>query len=164
MISEGDKAPDIDVTASDGSRVNLAAPGAPQEVQVRNSCGTRVGRRLGGRCSGWVVHRRLAHPGLPTQRAGNGKFGNTQMVGNLLDRYPLHGACPKAHPLVIFIFVRLRLLRCQRELLYTARFCGFLTPSGVPRHPEFALKFRALSGSSFESYSQNTKQITKIMG
>lgn len=29
MINEGDKAPNIDVTASDGSLVNLAAPGAP---------------------------------------------------------------------------------------------------------------------------------------
>jgi thioredoxin-dependent peroxiredoxin len=29
MISEGDKAPAITVTASDGSRVNLAAPGQP---------------------------------------------------------------------------------------------------------------------------------------
>ena len=29
MIGEGDKAPAIDVTASDGSTVNLAAPGAP---------------------------------------------------------------------------------------------------------------------------------------
>lgn len=29
MICEGDKAPAIDVTASDGSTVNLAAPGAP---------------------------------------------------------------------------------------------------------------------------------------
>ena len=29
MIGEGDKAPGIDVTASDGSTVNLAAPGAP---------------------------------------------------------------------------------------------------------------------------------------
>jgi len=29
MINEGDKAPDITVTASDGSNVNLAAPGQP---------------------------------------------------------------------------------------------------------------------------------------
>lgn len=29
MIEQGDKAPDIAVTASDGSRINLAAPGAP---------------------------------------------------------------------------------------------------------------------------------------
>jgi peroxiredoxin Q/BCP len=29
MINEGDKAPNIDITASDGSLVNLAAPGAP---------------------------------------------------------------------------------------------------------------------------------------
>ncbi len=29
MINEGDKAPNIDVTASDGSSVDLAAPGAP---------------------------------------------------------------------------------------------------------------------------------------
>jgi thioredoxin-dependent peroxiredoxin len=29
MINEGDKAPDLTVTASDGSSVNLAAPGAP---------------------------------------------------------------------------------------------------------------------------------------
>lgn len=29
MIGEGDKAPDIDVTASDGVTVNLAAPGGP---------------------------------------------------------------------------------------------------------------------------------------
>ena len=29
MINEGDKAPDIDVTASDGTVVNLASPGAP---------------------------------------------------------------------------------------------------------------------------------------
>ena len=29
MISEGDKAPNIDVTASDGSSANLAAPGSP---------------------------------------------------------------------------------------------------------------------------------------
>ena len=29
MINEGDRAPNIDVTASDGSLVNLAAPGAP---------------------------------------------------------------------------------------------------------------------------------------
>ena len=29
MINQGDKAPNIDVTASDGASVNLAAPGAP---------------------------------------------------------------------------------------------------------------------------------------
>jgi peroxiredoxin Q/BCP len=29
MINEGDKAPDIDVTASDGTVVNLASPGVP---------------------------------------------------------------------------------------------------------------------------------------
>lgn len=29
MIDQGDKGPDITVTASDGSRINLAAPGAP---------------------------------------------------------------------------------------------------------------------------------------
>jgi len=29
MISEGDRAPDIEVEASDGSRVNLASPGRP---------------------------------------------------------------------------------------------------------------------------------------
>jgi peroxiredoxin Q/BCP len=29
MINEGDKAPDIDVTASDGSSINLASPGVP---------------------------------------------------------------------------------------------------------------------------------------
>jgi thioredoxin-dependent peroxiredoxin len=29
MIGEGDKAPSIDVTASDGTKVNLAAPGQP---------------------------------------------------------------------------------------------------------------------------------------
>ena len=29
MINEGDKAPNIDVTASDGASVNLAAPGGP---------------------------------------------------------------------------------------------------------------------------------------
>ena len=29
MIGEGDKAPGVEVTASDGSTVNLAAPGAP---------------------------------------------------------------------------------------------------------------------------------------
>ena len=29
MIGEGDKAPSIDVTASDGTKVNLAAPGRP---------------------------------------------------------------------------------------------------------------------------------------
>jgi peroxiredoxin Q/BCP len=32
MISEGDRAPDLAVTASDGSQVNLAAPGGPLVV------------------------------------------------------------------------------------------------------------------------------------
>src|SRR5215204_2337530 len=32
MIREGDRAPDLTVTASDGSQVNLAAPGGPLVV------------------------------------------------------------------------------------------------------------------------------------